>query len=258
MFCFIQNSIRVITIYLCSLLLLSSCVSQSVTWNYVSQNNKSKRQTNKSIQVLTMNDKRSGVSISNMKSMIPFVPFSDSVYSTIESSWSWNIPHTRLSSTDKPMPKGSCAFTESGKSYNVFKPVFHFASAVYSDILDSNISNNVSFSCVYDGNYDYYVVGDILSTEFKDRNYTYGLSVFSPVAIMFGLKDHRYEAVLKIKYYIYDKNKNIIFSKEYSSGPQFYYTTYYYSPTKLMYDTMLLEINRQFMDDLMFVVAEKK
>ena len=125
---------------------------------------------------------------------------------------------------------------------------------MYQDLKDKNIAQKIDFICDFQPNYDYSISGEILSTDFTQTEYSYYTGFMSPFVLIFGVKNATYKADLKMKYYIFDKNKNIIFEKMYQAKPRSYSTTYYYAPTELMYDEMLKEINREFLEDFSKVI----
>lgn len=223
-----------------SILLFSVSCANNKGWVYktnnyegniqINENNKYLK--NKSMAVLPFKDRR----LSSNKNylllyMVPVVPFG---YQNL------NLPET------------SQTHLNSGLWLN-YDPKEDFAKAMAQELANIDFFEEAVFSNSYKG-YDYYVKGEIISTNYEGKLYSYGLSIYGPLLWYFGFPATTVTNDLEIKLSLIDsKSKNVIFSKTYKAD-QYKKTGWIYNiPSDFSYSEMLKVLYKQFVEDLLKV-----
>lgn len=220
-------------------------------WNYTpsssSQTNPSNKKINKSIAVTTFRDHRLNDSQSSISSLMPFVWNSTDMDYIPESHFF--ALYGMLRSTDKQMPSGNC-FTKVSTG-NEFSPIFDFSSGLYEEIKTANVFSKTNYICDMDTmKSNYYITANIKEASIKSEYYTYGLSLLAPIVHIFGPKISKYTMNLRIEMVVYDANKKVIFTKEYTAKPFIMEQTIYRTYGTMVYNKMIKDIYLPFIQDL--------
>ncbi|MBL6664524.1 MAG: hypothetical protein ISQ34_01630 [Rickettsiales bacterium] len=210
--------------YSCSL--NKGWVYKSNSYGLVAQKSKI---SNKTIAVLPFSDKRDNEnSNKTLLYMIPLMPFGYQNYDS---------------------PETQQVHITSGLWLN-YNPRDSFSNALV-DELNSALFFKEAFSSNDYRNYDYFVKGQILSTDYHGKILSYGLSVYGPLLWYIGFPATYVENHLEVELSLYrtDGNK-LIFNKKYKATP-YEKTGWLYSlPSDFEYNTLLSGVYKEFLMDV--------
>ena len=224
--------IRIKTVFLLSLLTVSAC-SNPKGWVYRSNNYESltapTRLQNSSIAVLPFSDKRSNDNSNNyMLYLVPLMPFG---YQNLGS------------------PESVQIHANSGLWLN-FNPKEDFAKAMAEELNSAKIFRESFFSNSTKDS-DYYVSGEVISTDYNAKLFSYGLSVYGPILWFVGLPATHVANDLEIKINLIEtKSKKVIFTKNYKADHYSKVGWVYSLPNDFRYPEMLADLYKKFIKDL--------
>lgn len=211
--------------------LLAAC-SNSKGWVYRANSYAESHSTqlqNKTIAILPFSDKRSNENQNNILIyMIPLAPFG----------------YQNLSSPESvPMHANSSLWLN-------FNPKEDFAKALVEELNSSRIFREASFA-TSSRDSEYYINGEIFSTEYNSKLFSYGLSVYGPLLWYFGFPATHVTNDLQVKLSVFDtKTRKQIFTKTYAAD-HYGKTGWIYSlPSDFRYSEMLASVYKNFLEDL--------
>ncbi len=218
-------------IVIVSLFLLSGCSSEK-TWIYKPNRYElpsvTEKFKNSTVVIKDFSDKREGDNKNYiMMRLVPLSPFG------------WQ----NLSA-----PENTNMHLCSGLWMN-YNPKIDFAKSLSEEINSIELFKEAIYSGAI-GQADYYINGEIISTQYKGKLFSYGLSVYGPVLWFIGLPATHISNDLSIKISLIDKNKNIVISKIYHAKKYDIYSWIYSINSDFNYANMLQEIYKQFIDDI--------
>ena len=191
---------------------------------------KSSKLATKTLAVLPFADKRSSENNNSVALyLIPLMPFG---YQDL------NAPETI------PGHLNSGLWT----NYN---PKEDFAKALVEDLNNTNIFKEVVFSYSIKDS-DYNIKGEILSTHYKGKLFSYGLSVYGPVLWYIGFPATSVSNILETKLSVINsKTKEVVFTKTYKSDEYKKLGWLYKLPNDFQYPELLRVIYKDFVNDFM-------
>lgn len=227
---------------LLTLFLMASCTSTKI-WVYRAGNNDGFIRSNlqsKIIVVKPFTDKRSNENKDNiMLCAIPFRLFGYQKLSSPEAV----LSHANSDSWDNYSPKEDFAkaMAKEFKSADIFKKSYFSNSTINSD---------------------YYIDGEILSTDYTSKVMSYGISIYGPVLWLIGFPATHVSNDLEVKLtLIKTDSKEIVFSKTYKSDQYKKLGWIYNIPNDFYYSKMLGKVYKEFLADLVengFIKKGKK
>lgn len=236
-------------IYLLLILTISGCVMEgSTSWNYRPNEYKFNKSKPKTIDVIVFSDQRSNYRENKRaKSLIPLVKSGVDINPMPELS---ELFYT----TSEDLPIGECDKQMISNSYKYFKPSVDFASGLVREVKAANYVSeySVNFLCNRAQSKAHYrIEGKILDTTLKTEFYSYGVSLFYPLAWLAGLSSEKYSINLKLELSLIDgKSNKAIFSKIYTAKPVEIINTMYNIKSLMVYDKMVGEIYNEFTRDI--------
>jgi hypothetical protein len=217
------------------LLVLSVITSCSNTkgWVYKTNSydkNNHSNMNNKTVAVLPFSDKRSNENKNYyMLYALPLSPFG----------------YQNLSS-----PETVQMHANSGLWIN-FNPKEDFAKALVEELNASGAFREVFFSTSTRDS-EYYISGEIVSTDYNAKLFSYGLSIYGPLLWYFGLPATHVANDLEVKLSLMNsKTRKEVFTKNYRAD-HYGKTGWIYSlPSDFRYSEMLASIYKRFSEDLL-------
>ena len=227
---------------LLSLLVISSCTNTK-GWVYKAGSGDAFGQNylqNKVMVVKPFSDKRSNENKNNiMLYVLPLMPFGYQDLST---------------------PEAITMHANSGLWVN-YNPKEDFAKAMAEEFNSSDIFKEAYFSNSTRDS-DYYVKGEILSTDYTSKMISYGFSFYGPLLWYIGFPATHVSNDLEVKLsLIKTDSKKVIFSKTYKSDQYKKLGWIYNIPNDFRYSEMLGELYKEFLEDLVedgFIKKGKK
>lgn len=160
------------------------------------------------------------------------------------------IPLMPFGWADYNIPEGQQMHLCSGIWMN-YKPTEDFAKALAQELENAHVFSDTYFD-FRKRDSDIVIKGEILSTKYKEKMITYGLSVYGPLLWLIGLPSGTASNELSLRLTCLDENSNrILFSREYSA-PRYSKVSWIYAvKNDFNYPTMLKDIYAHFVLDLM-------
>lgn len=234
-----QNRLLRTTLALVIITLFSSACTTQRAWVYpappaVNDNQTTTAQTttsqfkNATVAVIPFSDQRENLNYDNLGlSIVPGVPYVKA---------NFQVPETANAHVNS-------------KLWINFKPTEDFSKALASDLDATDIFAASYYS--HEKNADYYVQGEILSTEYRGKIYTYGTSIYAPVLWGLGLPYGKVSNDLAIKLSLVNaKTGAIAFSESYSAPTYEKRSWIYNVHSDFEYSSMLKGVYQQFIEDL--------
>ncbi len=224
-----KNGILVISLFL--VIATTGCTTQR-SWVYYSEAQPGQQARSQSVVVLPFEDKRKNQNWDSLGwSIVPLVPFTKA---------------------ELNVPEGKDFHVASGEWEN-FEPTEDFAIALAHEIEHRDLFENARFDRNSEGA-DYVVKGTILATDYAGTLYSYGLSVYAPVAWVLGLPVNYVSNQVSLQLELIDqKNGDVVVSKIYDS-PEYERYAWIYNMksdfeypelTRAIYDSFVQDVNMQ-------------
>jgi hypothetical protein len=160
------------------------------------------------------------------------------------------IPLVPYGYADFSIPESITMHANSGLWIN-FNPKEDFAKAAAEELNSTKILKEAFFSTSSKDS-DYYISGEILSTDYHSKLFSYGLSVYGPILWLIGLPASYVANDLEVKLSLIDtKSKKVIFSKSYKADHYSKVGWIYFLPNDFKYSEMLAALYKQFLTDLL-------
>lgn len=218
--------------FILALLTVSAC-QNTKGWVYKTNNYDQSTSVvslkNKSVAVLPFADKRLNENQNNaLLYLIPFVPFG---YQNLTS------------------PETVPLHINSGLWLN-FNPKEDFAKAMAEELNSAGIADEAFFSnSTKDSNF--HISGEVLTTNYNAKLFSYGLSVYGPILWFVGLPASKVANDLEVKLSLIEtKSKKIIFTKTYKADHYSKVGWIYSLPNDFCYPEMLADLYKKFIKDL--------
>ncbi len=209
------------------LLAVSGCSTQR-SWVYSADGVKPGVSSQKDLVVMPFVDKREGVNKDNLDlAIVPLVLYTEAAYS---------------------VPEGQDEHVNSSEWSN-YKPVDDFPKALVVELSQQQLFSNVRYSDNKKDAY-YHVTGEILETDYNATMYTYGLSIYAPVAWALGAPMSVVSNTLVLKLELVDNRGNVVLSKEYSAPEYSERSWIYNTKNDFEYPVMLNAIYKDFTQDI--------
>jgi len=220
---------------LVALVLLSSCTNNKgwvyKTNNYDKNNDVAAKTSlkNKTIAVGSFADKRDSVNKDFIEFYaIPLMPFG---YQNL------NSPETTIRHANSSL-------------WINFNPKDDFAKALVAELNESEIFKEALFLESSTG-HDYKIKGELVSTYYNSKLFSYGLSIYGPVLWLVGLPATTVSNELEIKLSVINvKSGKNIFTKHYKADKYKKLGWVYSLPNDFNYSEMLKMLYKDFMSDL--------
>jgi len=210
-------------------MLMTGCASQKA-WVYDSNDyDFQPKLTDKKIVVLPFKDKRDGENKNNiLMYMIPLMPFGP---------------------MDMSAPEGSQMHVNTGLWTN-YKPAEDYAKALAEE-LDGTGLFKESYFDYKAGDADYVIKGELLSTRYKGKLLTYGLSVYGPMLWFVGLPASTVTTELGVELSLVNATTDqVVFSRKYDATPIQKMSFLFKLHNDFTYAEMLKEVYWKFCNDL--------
>jgi hypothetical protein len=216
-------------------LLNIGCASQKA-WIYDTNNYSSlSTQINKKVAVLPFKDSRENKNSNKMGlGFIPLFPY----------GW-----------MNFKAPEGSQLHMFTGLWTN-YNPKEDFSKALAEELASTNIFKEAYFD-FKKGESDLVIKGEILSTDYKSKLYTYGVSFFAGYLWIVGFPTGSASNDLSVELSCIDaKTEEVLFSKKYHAEKYSKVGWIYVMPNDFNYSKMLKEIYKDFVADLRMQVSK--
>lgn len=184
------------------------------------------------------------------KATVAVLPFSDKRLNENHNNYAmYMIPLFPFGYQDLNSPETVQMHANSGMWLN-YNPKEDFAKAAAEELNSTKIFKEAFFSTSHRDS-DYYLSGEIVSTDYNAKLFSYGLSVYGPLLWYIGLPATHVANDLKVKLSLVNsKTKKVVFAKNYMSD-HYSKTGWIYSlPNDFRYPEMLAEVYKQFVKDL--------
>jgi len=159
------------------------------------------------------------------------------------------VPLAPFGWADFEVPEGAAMHINSGLWVN-YKPTEDYAKALAEELNSSGLFRQAYFD-FRGGNSDYTIKGEIVSTEYKGKMITYGLSAFGPLLWLFGLPSSAISNDLTVTLTCIALTSNeVVISKTYNAPHYSKIGWIYALPSDFNYSSMLKDIYRDFVHDL--------
>lgn len=226
-----HNKVILYSVFLLIIMEAISCASVK-TWVYPTGQRRgygSPIAPKDAIVVLPFDDARQNDNFNGlMMYMIPLLPFGWSTFQTPE------------------------AVTGSNGAMLVqnHRPTDDYAKALAKELENSELFRE-AFYDVRKGDAKFVILGNIVNTEYHQKMFGYGISIYGPLLWFLGAPATYTTNNLVIEYAMVDvKTKKILFEKHYQAN-EFSKLGWIYSlPSNFNYPEMLKEVNTQFVKDL--------
>ena len=211
------------------LLLASGCATQK-SWVYSANSyGEASNPLNKSVAILPFQDARTNKNSNyTLMYMIPLMPFG---WQTLE------------------IPEGQQMHIFSGMWSN-YKPTEDYPKALAEEINSSKLFKEAYFD-FKKGSSDCVVKGKILTTQYRGKMISYGLSVYGPLLWFVGFPAGTVVNELSIELSLLDaQSDNVLFSKTYTAPEYSKVGWLYVMPNGFNYPVMLKDLYKTFIEDL--------
>jgi len=146
-------------------------------------------------------------------------------------------------------PEGAQMHVTSGLWIN-YKPTEDFPKALAQELTSTGRYKDAYFNFKTDPAADYVIKGQIINTDYRGTQYTYGLSAYGPFLWLLGLPAATVDNDLSIRLTCTDKTGASLFSQTYAA-PEYHEVAWIYAlPSDFQYASMLGGLYGQFVKDL--------
>lgn len=130
-----------------------------------------------------------------------------------------------------------------------YNPKDDFAKAMAEELNSSGLVDEASFANSNRG-YDYYIKGELISTEYKGKLFSYGLSIYGPILWVILPATHVAND-LEVRLSLIDtKSQKVVFAKNYKSEHYSKIGWIYNLPNDFRYPEMLAGLYKDFIGDI--------
>jgi hypothetical protein len=195
-------------------------------------------------------NQESRVSAYLKKSSIAVLPFADKRSDENKNYYMlYMLPLSPLGYQTLGSPETVAVHMNSGLWVN-FNPKDDFAKAMVEELNSARVSKEAFFANSYKGS-DYHIKGEIVSTEYRGKLFSYGLSVYGPLLWVVGLPATHVANDLEIRLSLIDTSSNkVVFSRSYKADHYSSIGWIYSLPNDFCYADMLAGLYRSFINDL--------